>query len=423
MEKEIILRAQEVNEILTSTPKWVLRWGIFVVFILILTSIALSYFIRYPDIITADITLITINQPITCFAKNNGKLAYLLVKNNDLVNKNQIIAIIENTSKYEDVLYLYEEGMDMKNQLNFNNSTPNLHTKDSLKLGELTPNYLLVLKSLKELNHYKTANYTNKKIVLLKKDLKVYNELLNEYKLQENIYNQQLALSEKEYNKDKIIFEREFDTLKKEYLSVLNRNNLIKINISNTYIQINFTKKSILQLQLQDFQEQLKLKIEFQKNLSSLISEINKWEQRYIIKSPINGKISFLNTLTIKQNIKTSDKLFSVIPIQKQQFIGKCILPIIQTDKLAIGQNVNIKLDKYPYNENGMLQGVITNISEMSNAETYNVDVYLKNGLLTSYNKIILNKGKLNGKADIIVKNISILDRIFVNFKKLLDSK
>ena len=108
MEKEIILRAQEVNEILTSTPKWVLRWGIFVVFILILTSIALSYFIRYPDIITADITLITINQPITCFAKNNGKLAYLLVKNNDLVNKNQIIAIIENTSKYEDVLYLYE---------------------------------------------------------------------------------------------------------------------------------------------------------------------------------------------------------------------------------------------------------------------------------------------------------------------------
>jgi hypothetical protein len=56
-EKEIILRTEEVNEILTSTPKWIFRWGISVIFILILTGITLSYFIRYPDILTADITL------------------------------------------------------------------------------------------------------------------------------------------------------------------------------------------------------------------------------------------------------------------------------------------------------------------------------------------------------------------------------
>jgi multidrug efflux pump subunit AcrA (membrane-fusion protein) len=108
-EKEILLRTEDVNEILTSTPKWILRWGISVIFILILTCVALSYFIRYPDILTADITLTTINPPVTLVAKNNGKLVHLLVKNNQVVKANQTIAVIENTANYYHVVYFLIE--------------------------------------------------------------------------------------------------------------------------------------------------------------------------------------------------------------------------------------------------------------------------------------------------------------------------
>jgi multidrug efflux pump subunit AcrA (membrane-fusion protein) len=428
-EKEIILRTEEVNEILTSTPKWILRWGISVIFILIITSIALSYFIRYPDILTADITLTTLNPPVTLVSKNNGKLTYLLVKNNEAVKVNQTIAVIENTANYKDVLYLFENGNNIISQLKLSDTIPQLIIKDSLKVGELTPNYLLVLKSIKDLNLYKIVNPYNRQITLLKKDLISYNDLLAKYKQQEAINKQQLTLAETDYNRDKTLFDskvisaREFDTKKKEYLSALNSNEQIKITVSNAYIQINSIEKSILQLQIQDYQEQSKLKNEFQQNLKSLISEITKWKQLYLIESPINGKISFFNIWSINQNIKISDELFSVIPIQKQQFVGKCILPILNTGKLSIGQNVNIKLDNYPYNENGMLQGIVTNISEVPNKDTYAIDVDLKNGLLTSYNKLLSYKEQMRGKADIITKNLSVMDRIFFNFKKLIDRK
>jgi hypothetical protein len=69
---------------------------------------------------------------------------------------------------------------------------------------------------------------------------------------------------------------------------------------------------------------------------------------------------------------------FLVVPTQKQQFVGKCTLPILNTGKLSIGQNVNIKLDNYPYNENGMLRGIVTNISTVPNKDTYAIDVDLK---------------------------------------------
>ncbi len=428
-EKEIILRTEEVNEILTSTPKWIFRWGISVIFILIITGVALSYFIRYPDILTADITLTTLNPPITLVSKNNGKLTNLLVKNNDVVKANQTIAVIENTANYKDVLYLFENSNALINQIQIIDTIPQVTIKDSLRVGELTPNYLIVLKSIKDLNLYKEINPYNRQIILLEKDLISYNGLLAKYKQQEFISKQQLTLSENDYNRDKSLFEdkvisaREFDGKKKEYLGSLNSFESIKITVSNALIQINSIEKNILQLQIQDYQELAKLKNEFQQNLKSLVSEISKWKQLYLIESPIDGKISFFNVWSVNQNIKTGDELFSIIPTQKQQFIGKCILPTINSGKLSIGQNVNIKLDNYPYNENGMLQGVITNISEVPNKDTYAIDVNLKNGLITSYNKTLSYKEQMKGKADIITKNLSVMDRIFFNFKKLVDRK
>jgi len=428
-EKEIILRTEEVNEILSSTPKWILRWGISVVFILIIIGVTLSYFIRYPDILTADITLTTLNPPVTLVSKNNGKLIHLLVNNNEIVKVNQTIAVIENTSNYTDVLYLFDVGNSLITQLKLTDTITQVIIKDSLMVGELTPYYLLVLRSIKDLNLYKIINPYNKQIALLNKDLVSYNELLTKYKQQEFINKQQLTLTETDYNRDKTLFEnkvisaREFDTKKKEYLGALSIYESIKITTSNAYIQINSIEKNILQLQIQDYQEQAKLKNEFQQNLKSLISEISKWKQLYLIESPIEGKISFFNVWAVNQNIKSGDELFSIVPTQKQQFIGKCTLPILNTGKLSIGQNVNIKLDNYPYNENGMLRGTVSNISTVPNKDTYAIDVDLKDGLTTSYNKTLLYKEEMKGKADIITKNISVMDRIFFNFKKLIDKK
>jgi len=428
-EDNIILRSEEVNEILTSTPKWILRWGISVIFILIITAIGLSYFIRYPDILTADITLTTLNPPVKLVAKTNGKLTYLLVKNKDVVKLNQTLAVIENTANYTDVLYLDSTSTELINQLKLIDTLPLLNIKNNLKIGELTPNYLLVLKSIKDLNLYVEVNTYKRQVQLLKKDLGNYTDLLEKYRKQAGINKEQLALFETDYNRDKSLFEkqvisaREFETKKKEYLGALNGNEQVNITVSNALIQINSIEKNILQLQIQDYQEQAKLKNDLHQNLKSLVSEIGKWKQLYLIESPIDGKISFFNIWSVNQNVQTGDELFSVISIQKQQFIGKCILPVINTGKLAIGQNVNIKLDNYPFNENGMLQGKVTNISEVPTKDTYAIDVDLKNGLVTSYNKTLLYKEEMKGKADIITKNLSVMDRVFFNFKKLVARK
>ncbi|MFO0435450.1 MAG: HlyD family efflux transporter periplasmic adaptor subunit [Sphingobacteriaceae bacterium] len=357
-EKEVVIRSEEVNEILSDTPKWILRWGISIMFILIIVGVSLTYFIKYPDILTADINLTTLNPPITLVAKSNGKLTHLFVKDKQQVNINEAIGIIENTANYNDVFELLQKANLLEEKYKYSDSIISIEFNDSLKTGEITPYYLQFLKALKDINLYLKINSYNKQIDLLKKDLVNYNTLLNKYTLQQKINNEQLKLFENDFNRDKKLFEekaisaREFETQKKNYLYAQNSNEQSKITVSNALIQINNIEKNILQLAIQDYQEKTKLRNEFNQQLKTLIAEIKKWKEIYVVESPVSGKLSFFNVWTVNQNVKQGDELFAIIPNAKQEFIGKCALPVLNTGKLAIGQKVNIKLDIYPYNEN-----------------------------------------------------------------------
>ncbi len=78
----------------------------------------------------------------------------------------------------------------------------------------------MVLESFEDIILYQNTNSYKRQIKLLQKDLESYTDLLTKYKRQEAINNEQLALVEKDYKRDKSLFEagvitaREFDAKK-----------------------------------------------------------------------------------------------------------------------------------------------------------------------------------------------------------------
>lgn len=424
---EIEVRSEEVNEILSAVPIWIYRWGIGIIFMLLLIMIGLSYFIRYPDLLTANVTLTTLNPPVKLVVRSTGKISNLFVSNKNEVKSGQVLAVIENTADYKDVILLSNQIEDIYNKLNISDSLHSINVSDSLNVGEITPSYLSVLKLIREVEIQKTLNPSVQKIKLLQKDLFNYQELFNKYKKQGNIGSEQLAIAEADYNRDKALFEsktisaREFENKKKEYLAVLSNAENSKISLSNVLIQINSIEKEILDIQLQNYQIQSSIKGELVQSLKNARSEIQKWKQKYLIESPIDGKISFFSVWAVNQNVEEGSDLFYIVPKTKQEFVGKCILPEANSGKLRLGQKVNIKLDNYPSNEYGLLEATVTSVSEVPNNGTIAIDVSLKNGLKTTYNKTLDYKENMKGKAEIITQNHSVMDRIFQNFRKLVD--
>ena len=103
MTEEIEVKTEAVNELLTAVPKWIVRWGISIIFLIILLMLSLSFFIKYSDTLSAKTTITTTNPPVTLIAKTNGKISELNVRNNQSVQKGAVLMVIENSVKYLDV--------------------------------------------------------------------------------------------------------------------------------------------------------------------------------------------------------------------------------------------------------------------------------------------------------------------------------
>ena len=59
---------------MSEIPGRFLRWGLLLFFTIILAILAVSWFISYPDIVTAPVTLTTYNSPASLIAKSGGTI-------------------------------------------------------------------------------------------------------------------------------------------------------------------------------------------------------------------------------------------------------------------------------------------------------------------------------------------------------------
>lgn len=55
----IEIRSEEVQEILTKVPNWMIRYGNTLILILIFMLLFISWFIKYPDVISSEVMVTT----------------------------------------------------------------------------------------------------------------------------------------------------------------------------------------------------------------------------------------------------------------------------------------------------------------------------------------------------------------------------
>ena len=421
----IELRSEEVQEILTKVPHWMIRYGNTLFLIIILALLVFSWLIKYPDVVTAQATLTTVIPPQKEYAKVTGKLDQILVEDSVQVVKDQVLAVIENSANYKDVSIL-KTIMDTieveKRRFEFPvNQIPYLF------LGEIESNYALFE------NNY--LNYT------LNKQLKPNSGKLrnNEITLQElrnritNLKSQQklnaseLNFQKKNLERNKILYDKGVISLK-EYeatqLDYLKEKRNYK-NISSSIFQL---KEAISNARQQSRETNINMQMDeallYKKAVQSfqqLKSSIKEWELKYILKSNINGTVSFMNFWSPNQTVKQGDWIFSIIP-PSNLYIANLRIPVQNSGKVRNGQKVNIRLHNYPYEEFGTLKGKVNSISSVPNNEnSYMVEVLLPNELITSYKKNIDFQPDLKGTAEIITQDLRLIERFFYQFKKLID--
>lgn len=100
------LRSEEVQELLTRPPKWLVRWGITVVCLVVLLIFCGAWLVHYPDLVRASFKLTSANTPKVVLARTDGKLVRLFATEGKLVKAGTVLAYLESTARHDDVLHL-----------------------------------------------------------------------------------------------------------------------------------------------------------------------------------------------------------------------------------------------------------------------------------------------------------------------------
>lgn len=396
---------------------WIIS-AIFVVFFI------LSFIFRYPDTINAPVTITSTNPPIHLIARQSGRIQNLFVTNNESVKKYSPIAIIENSANTQDVY-------NLSDKIAFCLSA-NLQKWDSLfqgfhpQLGDINQTYSFFKEALHSYTTFYAVNYYPQKINVTEKQITT----MKEYK---KIMSKQLILKKEEFFLNKVDFSRDSLLHKNGLLSTSNyENSKIKyIQSQNNYIamegtlknidnQINILDETILDLKLQEEEKKNNLNANLMEAFENLKNAIDAWKINYVLITPIDGKVIFTTIWSVNQNVRNGDIAFTVISNNKNELIGKALLPTMRAGKVKIGQRVKIKLNNYPEVEFGSIPGIVHNISEIPINNNYTIEIKFPNGLQTTYNKKLPIDLELTGDAIIITEELKLIERLFLPIKNFV---
>ncbi|MEN5433862.1 secretion protein HlyD [Sphingobacterium faecium] len=411
------IHSEDLQEIISKPPSWLLKRGITFIVLTILMILGLSFFIRYPEVVTVPMKFSTSNAPKVLTSKVSGNLVRILTKDGTLVEKNTDIAYLESVADHDQVLTLLSKMKKVRSGLLNLADLKHIVAPTELELGEVQNSYQNFYLAYLNYVAIKKEGIFQKRKSFIQSEVKYIIE--QNHKIQEgfDLQKKELALAEAEYAKYQILADKkvisQLELQQKEVLllakqqSIPHTESTIISNQSNRLSK----DKEMSEINNQIFEEEKK----FYQSLNTFISDAENWKKQYVISNTSKGILIYGDFLQENQMVKMGDELFYV-NANKDDYYGEILIPQIKSSKVKVGQDVLIKVQSYPYQEYGYLRGKVSYISDIPVRDSV---FFSKVSLNRSeHDSVIKLKPGILADAEIITEDQSIFKRIWLNLTK-----
>lgn len=409
-----VRHSEDMQDIVTVVPSWLLRWGTLIFTLILALIIIASTFVKYPDIVITKLTIQSANAPKQIIARVSGKIIKLLVKENELVTNGQPLAYIESTGNHEKIwdlvlrLKLIQKDFLTTNYF----SVELLTTLPNNELGELQPFYQIFFQNYLNYKSVVQNGFLLKKKNILDADLVNLGKQFSQLEQEKVILQRSALLAEEEFEMHKKLEQKKVETvaeLRQQELKYLaQKNPLIQIESAIISAKNNYASK---QKEIYEIENQIaEEKVKFSQSLNSIISQGEEWNSKYILQSSETGNLVYSGTLQENQIVSSGQVVFYINP-GNDAFFGEMIIPQDNMGKVQEGQRVLIKLKSYPFEEFGIINGRIENISAIPLSDGAYISTVSFIIEERNKNSIKLKPGML-ANAEIITQDATIFTRI-----------
>ena len=168
-------RSALVAELINSKPPIFIRYGILILFSIVLILTISCWFIQYPEIVMAEAHLIGTNAPKEVISHTDGKLLKIFFKENQNVYKGDILGYMESIANPESVLSISNDVDTMIDYIIKNKNDELINYYPNTKkhvvrkdLGELQTQNQIFVQSFSAFKDYLIDGFYKKKVEMLK---------------------------------------------------------------------------------------------------------------------------------------------------------------------------------------------------------------------------------------------------------------
>ena len=417
-------QSTEMQQMMGRIPGWVVRWGLWIIALIFIGIAVACYFIRYPQTITGAIELTAYNPPAELLTNRSGRVAHLFVRDGDPVDPGTNILVLESTADYNHVIKI-DSILNSGN--GWNEQVYNIELYQDYKLGDIQSYFLQLQKECAAFREYLSSPLNANKESLLKEQIRKQEELLEYQKQQLAISLTDLGLARKDFSRDSVIFSVEgialADYERAKQLLLQKEGSVIgyRSSIGNTEASLLSMQSNLLENQTQNESQIKNYSIELDRLHRQLATQIETWKRDYLITAPVDGEVFLSNIWSVNQNVAASERIATVVPSENAVVMGRMAVPFSGYSKVEANQKVNIRLENYPYMEFGMVQGRVRSVSPIPDESGYLVEIDFPEGLTTSYGIPVSYVYKMTGTADIVTKDMRLIEQFIQPIKAVFD--
>lgn len=420
----IQLRSDEVQEILGHIPSRIIRYGVTVIFAVVMLLLGGSYFFKYPDILTAPVEVLSQNAPAPVISKTSGNLAGLFVADSQQVSTNQVLGVIKNPAVFPHMSWL-----KMRLEQNNNQAFDTLWLQqfpDTLQLGSVQAAYASFLKGASDYQQFLQLDVYGQKIGALYAKKQALENYIQIAQKQVALKQQEFNLTQNKFTRDSLLFTKEvyslaeYENARKEFLQQGMALESLRSAAVNARMEMQDLTQQIADYQLEEQNQRQGFEHALQEQWQNLASQVETWYDNFVLVAPIKGIVAFNSVWTANQKVEGGQTVFTVLPQAKTEIIGRVNLPVKGAGKVKTGQQVNIKFESFPYQEFGMIRARVASVSLVPAEQNYVVEIQLPDTLLTNYGYLLPFSQKMLGTAEIITEDLPLLVRLFNPLKSLI---
>lgn len=419
---DINIRSEEILEILSTPPQWLVRWGTLAAFVALVLLGWVGYWVKYPDMVAAEVVVSAAEPLQRLNPKEDVYIEHLLLKSEDTVRAGQAIVVFRSQADFKHVYALSDILVQVGNQTENDSLLLNLFIPKSWLLGELKPYVYDYAEKQRQYQLQLSGQLDNLDGRELRSRISTEQAEIRALKREQDRLNAQLQLARENTIREQNLASQsksqqsQVRRLKAEEMALEGQLQTLEAEIKGKESEIRIISRGLEGYRGSTKDSRLEFSKALRNSYQNLLANTEKWINKYTLTSSVNGVVMFDKSLRegYYWQYQNGRDLAVISPLQTNEIVGRGGLKANGSGKVAVDQEVIVKFENYPFHEFGAVTAKVSWKGKVPTLEgKIPFEIKFPNPLVTSSNYTLELTPEMKGQAEIITAKKSLLVWIF----------